>query len=496
MSKMSKRIMGLESEYALVGSLQESDREGLFAFFEKFCNCRIATASSGAGFFLQNGGRFYMDTGNHPEYATPECLGPRQLVSYTLAGDRLLSQVIALVKKKSKCNPKKPKPDLYRNNRDFNGNTYGCHENYLINKELFNSLTKASLEYKNNIRDFWIGYLVSSVIFTGNGNCEGILGINNSFDLLFTISQRAKFILETVSNTTTSSRPIIQTRNEPHTDKDGGDYSRLHLICRDANMSPFALYLKVGTASIILGMLEAKQFKSVPVLDKPVAALHRFSDDISLSVHIMATNGYSYSALELQRMYFKQAKEFVATYGDNEDKDVIKKWGETLDALEKIRIQPELLFGKIDWITKKIILDKIMARRGGKNPANLLNIVRAIDLQYHNIDENKGLYYQCADSQKIVSPKEIEQAIYRAPEGIRPSLRGFLIKQFARPEVADKYTFHCDWSFISFQKRNHQPNENPCVIFFKNPYKAVLQENQHLLLPFEINIPKWFIEKK
>ncbi|OGD36020.1 hypothetical protein A2W39_03030 [Candidatus Azambacteria bacterium RIFCSPHIGHO2_01_46_10] len=469
------RIIGQEVEYALAtipyalpDTLFRSDAAK--CFFDTIRERVFENSDRLLSQFLPNGARLYCDTGGHPEYATPECLGPKQLVCAEQAGDRFLEQIQSQANRILK--ERKPAYQtyqirLYKNNTDNRGETWGCHENYLIKPRLFSELT-SPLD-KNELRNIFISYLISSIIYTGSGDVVKLS--NNS--LAFHVSQRAKSITRIFSNSTTSNRPLINSRDEAHAKTE--EWRRLHLIARDSNMSPLAVYLKFGTASIILEMLETnpRLFGRNMVLRDPIESLRYISGDSKLKAVSVCSDYLEYTALEIQKMFCETAARYVEQNGSKEDKEVVSRWQEVLDALSRYATEPELLVGKIDWITKKYLISekirKICKYSEGDvfsdsffddywkrveikpnqfvSPADL---AMAMHYQYHDIRQDKGLFYLVSkNDETLVSKEDVDSMIDDAPKGARAELRGFLVKEFK--QYGEIYDMTFNWNYCCLQ---------------------------------------------
>ena len=231
---MQKRIYGVETEYGIIftpeGRKTLPVEKAIRFLFEK-----LITTEHFLNVFLENGARFYQDTGCHPEYATPECASPRQLIVYDKAGERILEDLQLYAEEKIREERIPGKLSIFKNNTDFVGNSYGCHENYLVDRDV-------DFYY---LAEQLIPFLVTRQIYTGAGKvCQTQDGIH------YCVSQRAQHIYQKISGTTTNDRSIINTRDEPHADRE--KYRRLHVIVGDSNMSEYTNFIKVGTCSVVL----------------------------------------------------------------------------------------------------------------------------------------------------------------------------------------------------------------------------------------------------
>jgi len=505
-----KRILGQETEYGMIIKQLPRDLEmleiakRLYYRFIPLCLRGEAAAremSWKTDYFLANGGRFYYDAGDHPEYATPECLSARQLVCCSEAGDRLLEELQAEANEQLAALGLPSRIYLYRNNHDGKRHTYGCHENYAVKPEIFNSLAAYG---SNAAKDFFLAYLMSSVIYTGAGN---VIYDPKSEELKFVLSQRARFVRYEVANSGPPFLPMINGNNESHA---GEDLRRLHVMGRDTNIANAALYLKFGTARIILDMIEDGCFNRNLALKNAIQSYRQFSFDPSLKFRAELKNGKKYTAIEIQKILLEEALSHVSGCGGGEeDKDIVEKWGIVLDGLSRLKEKPRLLLGDVDWVTKKFILDeelnKITRRpldRGlafssfkgrTRNSLNdFLNFARTVNIQYHDLRRERGLYYRFRDfATRIVSPCEIKKAITEPPKGARAELRGFLVNAFNRPEMASKYHVAYCWHFMQW----YYGSSNKCIDL-SDPYANRFKPGVEKLLPKDIKVPKKFRTKK
>jgi proteasome accessory factor A len=426
MKAMRPRIYGLENEYGLIfspnGRVYLPMEKILGYIFEG-----LIPNSWPSNAFLINGARFYQDTGCHPEYATPECDTLFDLVVHDKAGERLLEACLPVAEKRLREEGLEGNIYIFKNNTDSMGNTYGCHENYLMRRDL----------------DFWkvteqlIPFFVTRQVFAGAGKVLKVSGKAHFF-----LSQRAQHIHEKTSSSTTSSRSIINTRDEPHADAE--KYRRLHIIVGDSNMSEFATYLKVGTTNLILSMIEDGYFVSGVELEDPVRAIREISRDTLLKRRVKMEDGRELTGIEIQRIYLERLDEYVAKAGLDEDPetmDILGKWADVLDKMEE---DPMQLSGLVDWVTKKEVMLSYMGKKGcGWDDPR----VSMMDLQYHDVKRTRGLYYlldQQEVIEKVVTEEDIQKAMYTPPQTTRAKVRGDFIK-FAK-ERNRSYTV--DWTYL------------------------------------------------
>ena len=364
-----------------------------------------------ANVILPNGARYYVDHA-HPEYSTPECLSPRSLVIHDKAGERILERSLAVVAAEI---PSSPALAIYKNNSDGKGNSYGTHENYLMDR---------ATPFGDIVRDL-TPFFVSRQIFTGAGK----LGLEAQWDErgkhVFQLTQRADFFETEVGLETTLKRPIINTRDEPHADPER--YRRLHVIVGDANLCEVATFLKLGTTSIVLKMIEDGFLPDFSLVN-PVAAIHDVSRDVSLTIQVSLVDGRKMTALQLQWEYLELARKYVDREDDTpENREVVERWETVLRGLES---DPRTLSAQLDWVAKLRLLEGYRERDGlAWSDAKL----RAIDLQYHDVRRDRGLYHRLAHAgkvERITTDEEVQRAIMEPPDDTRAFFRGRCIAKY------------------------------------------------------------------
>ena len=369
-----------------------------------------------ANVILTNGARFYVDHA-HPEFSSPECTNPRDAVIWDKAGERIMAEAARRAAQVPGTQP----INLYKNNTDNKGASYGTHENYLMKRET---------PFADIVRHL-TPFFVCRQVVTGSGRVGiGQDGRNEGFQ----ISQRADYFEVEVGLETTLKRPIINTRDEPHAVAE--KYRRLHVIIGDANLAEVSTYLKLGTTTLVLAMIE-DGFLSVDLaVDRPVATLHAVSHDWSLKELITLRSGRKLTAVQLQMEYAEQARKYVEDrYGADADAvtvDVLDRWESVLSRLES---DPMSLSRELDWVAKLQILEGYRSRDGLDWSSPRL---AAVDLQYSDVRPDKGLYNRLAASgrfEKIVTEDEVTNAITMPPEDTRAYFRGRCLAQYA-DEVA------------------------------------------------------------
>lgn len=376
---------------------------------------------------LPNGARFYNDH-THPEYSTPECATLRDLIAQDRAGEHIIRHAANVRNAKLGSSA----VQLYKNNTDLHGHSYGCHDNYLISRALpFNQLY-AGL----------IPFLITRQVFAGAGKI-GIEAQEHSYEPgSYQLSQRADFMETDLSVDTMHNRPILNTRDEPHADR--LKYRRLHLIVGDANMCEFATALKVGTTQLTLELIAQNAVPHIDIAD-PVSAIKTISRDPDLKATISLKNGKTMTALEIQTAYLVAAKEALA--GLDEDTEwILSNWETTLVQLNQHRTD---LIGRIDWITKQWLLESFAEaeRLDWSDPW-----LASLDLEYHNIEMERGLYLgleQEGKTHHLCSDDDIRAAIHQGPKNTRGGIRGLCIQKF-RHEIQS-----VQWERIQLKSLTH-----------------------------------------
>jgi proteasome accessory factor A len=395
--------------------------------------------------FLKNGARLYLDVGSHPEYATPECDNAIDLVTHDKAGERTLEGLLMDAERRLREEGIAGDIYLFKNNTDSAGNSYGCHENYLVGRHG---------EF-SRLADVLIPFLVTRQMICGAGKV-----LQTPRGAVYCVSQRAEHIWEGVSSATTRSRPIINTRDEPHADAER--FRRLHVIVGDSNMNEVTTLLKIGTADLVLRMIEAGVIMRDLTLENPIRAIREVSHDITGRRKVKLANGREASALEIQREYFSKANDFIDRRGgDATVRRVLDLWGRTLTAIETGDLG--MVDREIDWVTKYQLIE----RYRGKHDLPLSSPrVAQLDLAYHDVNRNRGLYY-LLERNGSVARATTDLAIFQAksvpPQTTRAKLRGEFIKR-AQEKRRD---FTVDWVHL---KLNDQAQR---TVLCKDPFRSV-----------------------
>src|SRR5277367_3013699 len=365
-----------------------------------------------ANVILTNGARLYVDHA-HPEYSAPECTNPLAAVIWDKAGERVMAEAAA----RAAATPGGPAIQLYKNNTDNKGASYGCHENYLMRR---------ATPFADIVRHL-TPFFVSRQVVCGAGRVG--LGADGREDG-FQISQRADFFEVEVGLETTLKRPIINTRDEPHADPD--KYRRLHVIIGDANMSEISTYLKLGSTALVLAMIEDRFLATDLGIESPVAELRAISHDPSLRHLVTLRDGRKMTAVQLQMEYMELARKYSEDkYGADVDdltSDVLGRWESVLTRLAE---DPMLTSRELDWVAKLEILEGYRARDGLAWGHPQLQLV---DLQYSDIRPDRGLYNRLAARGRMLrltDDAEIARAVEEPPEDTRAYFRGRCLLQYA-----------------------------------------------------------------
>jgi proteasome accessory factor A len=441
---MDRRIFGLENEYGVTctfhGQRRLSPDEVARYLFR-----RVVSWGRSSNVFLRNGARLYLDVGSHPEYATPECDNVVDLVIHDKAGERTLEGLLVDAERRLREEGIAGDIYLFKNNTDSAGNSYGCHENYLVGRQG---------EF-GRLADVLIPFLVTRQIICGAGK---ILATPRG--AVYCVSQRAEHIWEGVSSATTRSRPIINTRDEPHADAER--FRRLHVIVGDSNMSETTTLLKTGSTDLVLRMIEAGIVLRDLTLENPIRAIREVSHDATGRRKVRLANGREASALEIQEEYLGKARDFVARRGaDPIATRVLDLWERTITAVSTGDLS--MVEREIDWVIKYQLIERYRAKHN--LPLSSPRVAQ-IDLAYHDINRNRGLYYlleRRGSVDRVARDLDIFEAKSVPPQTTRARLRGEFIKR-AQEKRRD---FTVDWVHL---KLNDQAQR---TVLCKDPFRSV-----------------------
>ena len=469
---MHDRVFGIETEFGCmvrddsVGTAEEIVEQVKEHIFRKQrmgvidLHCRDAAFEpSGAGGFLINGARLYIDVvGSHEEYATPECRSPFDLVRHEKAGQRILQAALDEMGLSETVS-------FHNNSVDhFGGHTFGCHENYLIDGERFGQ----------DAVDLLIPFLVTRQIFAGVGRVGGhrinrhsldrnvmklgefeedYLWISNFYGVEiddtvdYQLSQRADHIVKTVSSRVRFNRAIINPKWDHH--YNFSNYHRLHILYGEGNMSEYAALLKIGTTCLALELVEAGQAPYHAMMD-PLGALRSISRDPKYRWLVRMEKGKTIGAVDVQRSYQAAAQRYLSGQDDHTDW-LIDQWGQVLDALER---DPMELSDRLDWVAKKKMLQSFMA---AENAGWHDDVMFSLDMEYHNVNPQQGLFYALQDAgevQRMADDTQIDEAMTQPPIGTRAEGRGAVIQHIAR-QASNRSRYVVDWDGIYFG-RDHR----------------------------------------
>ena len=442
---MQRRIFGIETEYGVTctfkGQRRLSPDEVARYLFR-----RVVSWGRSSNVFLRNGSRLYLDVGSHPEYATAECDDIVELVTHDKAGERVLEGLVADAQQRLADDGVGGEIYLFKNNTDSAGNSYGCHENYLI--------TRAG-EF-SNIADALIPFLVTRQLICGAGKV-----LQTPRGSVYSLSQRAEHIWEGVSSATTRSRPIINTRDEPHADADR--FRRLHVIVGDSNMSETTTMLKVASTDLVLRLLEAGVSMRDFTLENPIRAIRDISYDLTGRKAVKLANGRQMGALEIQEEYCKRAVEFADQQGwltpGSTTARAAELWQRALRAIREER--HSLIDTEIDWAIKQRLLNRYQA----KHQMTLSDArIAQLDLAYHDVSRTRGLFYLlqgAGQAARVTDDVRIFEAKTVPPQTTRAKLRG----DFIRKAQERRRDFTVDWVHLKLNDQSQR------TVLCKDPFR-------------------------
>jgi proteasome accessory factor A len=450
---VDRRIFGIETEYGITctfrGQRRLSPDEVARYMFR-----RVVSWGRSSNVFLRNGARLYLDVGSHPEYATPECDNIVNLVTHDKAGERILEELLVDADQRLREEGIAGDIYLFKNNTDSAGNSYGCHENYLIPRQ----------GEPGRLTDILAPFLVTRQLICGAGKV-----LPTARGTVYCVSQRAEHIWEVVSSATTRSRPIINTRDEPHADAER--YRRLHVIVGDSNLSETTTLLKIGSTDLILRMIEAgAMLREDLTLDNPIRAIREVSHDITGRSLVRLANGREMSALEIQYEFLSRAKDFTESSGlDAISKRVLELWERVLGAIETGNL--DQIAREIDWVTKYQLIERYRAKHD--LPLSAPRIAQ-LDLAYHDVRRGRGLYYLLQRDgalDRVTRDLDIFEAKSIPPQTTRARLRG----EFIRRAQEKRRDFTVDWVHL---KLNDQAQR---TLLCKDPFRSVDERVERLI---------------
>ena len=440
---MERRIFGLENEYGVTCTLRGQRRLSPDEV-ARYLFRRVVSWGRSSNVFLANGARLYLDVGSHPEYATPECDSVYDLVVHDKAGERILEQLLASAEQRLREEGIRGVIYLFKNNTDSAGNSYGCHENYLTSRH----------DDFSRYAEVLIPFLVSRQIYAGSGKV-----LQTARGAMYCISQRAEHIWEGVSSATTRSRPIINTRDEPHADAER--YRRLHVIVGDSNMSEYSTFLKVGACAILLRMLEEPNVVLRDMtLENPIRAIREISHDPTCTRRVRLANGREASALEIQSEYLNRALKYAERRELSPlETKALEMWEHCLTTIEN---DPLKLDREVDWVIKHNLIEQYRDKH--ELPLSHPRVA-LLDLQYHDINRDRGVFYKLQNHglvERICDDADIDIAVDTPPQTTRAKLRG----EFIRKAKERKRDYTVDWVHL---KLNDQAQR---TVLCKDPFKS------------------------
>src|SRR2546423_4138292 len=387
--------------------MQDTDES---AYYEIDKNRPLSFEEIKSDLVLSNGARFYNDHA-HPEYSTPECTSLGQIVTQDKAGERILAEC---ARRRNTKLPSGYEVRLYTNNTDFAGHSYGCHDNYLMSRHIAWDQIVAGI----------LPFLVTRQIFAGAGKMGVEAENGQSEPGIYQISQRADFFSVVVSIDTMNRRPLINTRDEPHVD--ASRYRRFHVILGDSNMSEWATAMKICTSALVLDLIERGESPQLEIA-QPVNANKSISRDQTYDWIIELKDGRKISAIDVQRIYLRAASNLWRDPPDKDRQWILREWENVLNDLERDVVTTR---DRVDWAAKKFLLTALQEEEklSWSDPW-----LQSIDLEYHNVDLESGLYYELARQgsvRRLVKEEEIKTAIFTPPETTRAFFRGRSVARF------------------------------------------------------------------
>ncbi len=464
MSTLDRRIMGLETEFGVTAAA-DGQRRLSADEVARYLFRKVVSWGRSSNVFLRNGARLYLDVGSHPEYATPECDDIAQLVTHDRAGERILEGLATDAERRLNEEGVGGEVFLFKNNTDSAGNSYGCHENYLVPRQ--GEFAKLS--------EVLIPFLVTRQVLVGAGKV-----LQTPRGAVYCLSQRADHIWEGVSSATTRSRPIINTRDEPHADAER--FRRLHVIVGDSNMSETTTMLKIGAVDLLLRMVEHGVVLKDLALENPIRAIREISHDTTGRRPVRLANGREASALEIQEDYLERARDFAAAEGLVGPGDAVgpgttgASTARVLDLWERglTALRTGDLTGvdrELDWVVKLKLIERYQARHG---LALADARIARLDLAYHDISRRRGLYNLLAARgmvERVTRDVEVFEATALPPQTTRAKLRG----DFVRRAQESRRDFTVDWVHL---KLNDQAQR---TVLCKDPFRSVDDRVERLI---------------
>ena len=450
---MERRIFGLETEYGVTCATTDGRALGADEV-ARYLFRKVVAWGRSSNVFLRNGSRLYLDVGSHPEYATAECDDWHQLVVHDRAGERILEGLVADGQQRLETEGLPGTIHLFKNNTDSAGNSYGCHENYLIRR---------TGDF-GRVADVLVPFLITRQLIAGAGKVNA-----TPHGASFALSQRAEHIWEAVSSATTRSRPIINTRDEPHADPE--QFRRLHVIVGDSSMAEPTTMLKVGATDLVLRVVEAGLGTPDMALENPIRAIREISHDLTGRHPVNLANGTTATALEIQEEYLARAQDFAERETDvgPQAEAVLDLWSRTLRAVRTGDLS--LVDREVDWVIKHRLVERYRDRHDlDMGDPRVLRL----DLAYHDVSRTEGLANLMADRglvDRVTTDLEVFEATVTPPQTTRAKLRGDFVR--AAQEARRDYTV--DWVHL---KLNDQAQR---TVLCKDPFRSVDERVDRLI---------------
>ncbi|MEZ7898222.1 MAG: Pup--protein ligase [Flaviflexus sp.] len=456
---MPKRVMGVETEYGLTSATTTGEpsiltgEEAAQLLFRKVVEWGRSTNT-----FLSNGSRLYLDVGAHPEYASAECVSIDDLVALDRAGDLIYQSMVDEANASLEEQSSTERLHLIKNNVDSAGNSYGCHENYLLRRRR---------DFRSRV-DSLVPFFVTRQVLTGAGHIR-----RQPDGASFELSQRADQMWDAISSASTRSRPIVNTRDEPHGDME--KYRRMHVIVGDTNMSQTTTALKFAMTEMLLVLLEDGVIMPHLKLADPMKAIRNISHDITLKTKVELEEGGSRTALEIQREFAELAHSHYDSHGYKSELDATRLmlanlWLEGIDALEKGEL--EKLSTKLDWVAKLNLLDRYRTKAGtGWDDPRLARL----ELAYHDISPTSGLFTTMTNQgllDRLVTEETAQHFTSNAPTTTRAALRG----RFVKAATEARRDYMVDWMNLRLLEA-----DGARTVILKDPFSPVDDRVDELL---------------
>ena len=442
---LPRRIFGIETEYGITCSL-DNHRRLTPDELARYLFQDVVDQHRSNNVFLPNGGRLYLDVGSHPEYATAECDLLTDLLAQEMAGDQMVSEMARAAEHKLESEGIHGRVFIFKNNTDSSGNSYGCHENYLINRKI---------DYLQHL-DGLLPFLVTRQLFCGAGKL-----LKTSNGVTYVMSQRADHMWDAVSSATTRSRPMINTRDEPHADSDR--YRRLHVISGDSNMSEFSMLLKVATMDLVLAVMEVGAIPANLRVENPMKTIRDVSRDLSGKALVVLQDGALLTAIEVQRLYYELVRVNIARF-DWELSDLhqlaLTLWGQIITSFEMGELAQ--FDDVLDWRIKLKLISAFQEEQD--LPIDSAKLAQ-VDLMYHELSPERGLHKLLTRqgvARSILAAREIDDALHVPPQTTRAKLRG----DFLAAAMRTKTSSATDWMHLKV----NLPVER--AISLPDPFKA------------------------